>query len=447
MQVITPSLKPVLSWLVIFDEQIRQKVFNIESEIIFASGDPNRLSLETRCEILKSICSKISFDSSSRTNTDYASVQNFTSSDIADEIKSLFIEYEDNSDVIYFLMRMIWQGRIKKALPEAKAVALDSSAEKYCRISAIRALKAIKTKHNHEEILQTFLLEDGPLDRGILSEYITLLNNAEESVIWLFKALEKTAHYEEYGTDNLNQAVEKLIERLDPSLLTIFLNKAILLFKQEPVLEYRFCELSEHHSWLMVSCAKAIEILIKEHHPTALDSACLSLLVKMPSFRQHHNLGHSINVNKLPELIRKWNDINHALFWASVTEIRQSLHQKKGEQLTHYSQASIYGEYWTFDKNDFEQVISEISTRELLDDKLVALSLAFRLHIGNDRPVRWLNQLQKSVASNEVLIDRLNEFLHPPAETKEQKKWKKEEAKWERKNIARQKKQEQNRSD
>lgn len=61
IQVIAPSMKPILSWLVLFDEKIRKKVCDIEPEIIFEGGDPCRIPLETRREILKSVCDRSTF--------------------------------------------------------------------------------------------------------------------------------------------------------------------------------------------------------------------------------------------------------------------------------------------------------------------------------------------------------------------------------------------------
>ncbi len=89
IQVIAPSMKPILSWLVLFDEKIRKKVCDIEPEIIFGGGDPSRIPLETRQEILKSVCDKMVSNFSRCSFTDYAAVQRFANPDMANDIKAL----------------------------------------------------------------------------------------------------------------------------------------------------------------------------------------------------------------------------------------------------------------------------------------------------------------------------------------------------------------------
>jgi len=83
IQVIAPSMKPILSWLVLFDQKIRKKVCDIEPEIILEGGDPSRIPLETRREILKSICDKTASNFSYCSVTNYAAVQRFTNPDMA----------------------------------------------------------------------------------------------------------------------------------------------------------------------------------------------------------------------------------------------------------------------------------------------------------------------------------------------------------------------------
>jgi len=61
---------------------------------------------------------------------------------------------------------------------------------------------------------------------------------------------------------------------------------------------------------------------------------------------------------------------------------------KKGERLTEFWQAGIFGHFWTFGADSFETISEDIATRSSLDDKLVALTLAFAIYRRMAAPPR-----------------------------------------------------------
>ena len=447
IQVIAPSMKPILSWLVLFDEKIRKKVCDIEPEIIFEGGDPSRIPLETRRKILRSVCDKMTSNFSNRSVTDYAAVQRFANPDLANDIKALIKEYKEYSDVTYFLLRMIWQGRIKQALPEAKSFALNNQTEKYARIAAIRAVKEVGTKHDDDEILQSFLSEDGLIDRYLMSELVECLEASEDSVNCIFKLLDKTKDKEEYSTDGLSYALVKFAERLKPNVATKFIKRIAKLLVQEPVIERRYCEVSQQFGWLMNCGIKAVEKLIKSRDAAALNSDSLSILSKISSFKEYADFESRSLTTKISELVRNWPDLNYLLFWKDIEETRKNQYFEKGKRLTNFWQAYKLRQYWNFEVNDFERIKNDITQRELLDDRLVALSLAFQIYTENGRPSKWREQLKKTVDDAEELEKRLNEFLHPPAQSDQDREWKRKETRWRRQDKERKQKHQKHHAD
>src|SRR5882762_326482 len=76
------------------------------------------------------------------------------------------------------------------------------------------------------------------------------------------------------------------------------------------------------------------------------------------------------------ELVSSWPELNRAFFWFEVQQTRERTVQK-GERLTDFWRASIFGTFWAFGESDFDYVSSEIANQNEQDNKLVALSLAF----------------------------------------------------------------------
>jgi hypothetical protein len=101
---------------------------------------------------------------------------------------------------------------------------------------------------------------------------------------------------------------------------------------------------------------------------------------------------------------------------------------------------SAYQPFWRFDARDFGDVISDIANRTERDNKLVALSLAFKLYVQNDRPRAWREKLKASAGGDPELSDQLSKYMKPPGQGREARAWKKQEAQWKRRAEQRRKK-------
>jgi hypothetical protein len=147
------------------------------------------------------------------------------------------------------------------------------------------------------------------------------------------------------------------------------------------------------------------------------------------------------------KLVPAWRELNRKLFWFEVQKSRDAVDKKRGERLTEYWRASLFGSFWRFEEGDFEYVAEEIAHQAFLDNRLVALSLAFNLYLSNNRPRVWRLQLKKLVADNDELSDRLDTYLRPPAQSRDSRRWKQQEAEWKRRAEASRKKQEKYHAD
>ena len=119
MDIVVPTLRPILPWLAILDEKIRERVRKVAPEIIFEGGDPSQLPLEVRRYILHEVCEQMADGATGRSMRDYAAVQRFANPDLTDDVRALIRQYADNEDLTAFLLRMVWLGQLAGALPEA----------------------------------------------------------------------------------------------------------------------------------------------------------------------------------------------------------------------------------------------------------------------------------------------------------------------------------------
>lgn len=230
-------------------------------------------------------------------------------------------------------------------------------------------------------------------------------------------------------------------------LLPQLINGLNRLLSLPPMIERRHCEVSEKFQWLMTPACKAVERLILASHPASLESNVLAILHKFSAMRGYGNNELTEVKAEFSKLVPAWQELNRALFWFEIRSSRESFDKKHGERLTNFWQASIFGSFWRFEEGDFEYVAEEIFRKTLLDDRLIALSLAFNLYKVANRPRSWRIQLKKLVAGNAELSDRLDTYLRPPAQGQDSRRWKQQEAEWKRRAEASRKKKEKYHAD
>ena len=134
----------------------------------------------------------------------------------------------------------------------------------------------------------------------------------------------------------------------------------------------------------------------------------------------------------LGELVPKWPELNAALFWYEVEDVRTLDNKKEGERLTNWWQVHVFRDLHRFGHKDIDQVVNWITQKEFIDDRLVALTLAFSIYRNAGRPRSVRKRIWKVVEGHEELSTTLNCLLNPPAMSDEEKRLRHRNAQWKR---------------
>jgi hypothetical protein len=415
MDVVVPIMRPVLPWLAIFDERIRQRVRATAPEIIFEGGDPSSLPLPTRKEILDEMCAKIAQERFVYSATEYAAVQRFAQLDIADDIRRLIKQFASHDGVTGFLTRMIWLGRLKTLLPEAKRIALAPGVSQYTRISAFRAVREIGTMEDQQDVRTSFLGESSRLSREWIGELMTDLSPTAENIRWVLDAVAKSANKERYTVDRLDDALTAFAGSVSLIDLPLFMSGMGNLLNESPFIERGYCEVSQRYSWMMKAAAHAVERLIIARSPNALHGDSLEILRQFRAAREWGDDFRDIKV-EFAGAVPEWQDLNDASFWHDVGGTRRVVSRKDGERLTDYWQAYAFGAFWKFSASDFDRICGWIQHQPEQDDRLVALTLAFSVYRENGKSKPWRDQLKAICSTEPELEVRLTQLLNPPSQ-------------------------------
>lgn len=447
IDVVVPALRPIVPWLALYDAKILDRLTDIAPEVLLEGGDPSALPKPVRQKILRRVCSKIAEGKSAKSVTDYGAAQRFADDDIASDIKELLAKHKGSSDLEWFLLRMVWQGRLSTCLDEAKTLASDASTEHYSRIAAIRAVETVGVDDDLIEVFRKIVADGSDIDHSLIAEFLQGLPATDENVDLALEALEKSAPYKRFSVTGLDDALDVFIERLSIEQVERLVAGISALLRQTPVVERRHCELSKKFAWLIIPGALAVERLVKAKHPSALIEPSLDILSKLPSARDYADIGRSEVKTELPSLVPAWDELNYTLFWYEVAQKRSYLDKKTDQPLDDWYRVRVFGSYWHFGEQHFDQIKADAIDKALEDDRKVALTLAFDIYRDCKRPRRWREQLKKAVAHDPALKALLDGRLKPPAQSDAMKRMKQQDQYWKRKHAARDRAEEKRHAD
>lgn len=425
------------------DSRILERVRRLAPEIVFEGGDPVQLPIEVRQEILKQVCNQLASGATRRSMTDFAAIQRFAASDLIDTVRRLAKTHANNDDIMWFLMRMVWQGRLAEALPEVMDVARSPTSGPHARIAAFRAVADLGTSKDMNSIRETFAKEGGAISRRCMAELVCNIAKPDaQTLSWLLECIPRLAEYDQYEGSGLSEQLADFFERADIAVVISAIAPLQALLIKQPVIERTFCQISKRYQWLQYCAGVAVRRLINARDSAALKRSALTILHVLPNDVYYSVRALDVKKLGLAELVQKWSDLNWALFWHVVGQERKTK-QKNGESVVDAWTALAMQTYVHFDAHDFDGAVQAIIERPLADDKEVALTLAYRIYVQSDRSPERLATLKASVAADKHLKARLANLLKPPKKDATWKRMERQNERWRQKAEARRAQEEQ----
>lgn len=424
--IIPPRLRPILSWLILWDDDIRRKAVAISPEIAIEGGDVAQLPVEDRIDLLRRIVKRIAEEQDIRSAHDDEAISRIAQPDLEDEALRLLEEHRNDDRALVFFGRLVWQGELTKCLPMMASVATDPKRGLSARLSALQAVLSIGAWRQAEELWDDLLKASEPLNRQLLAVILQKTPPGAESVAKLLASLQKLPPPERFSTSGLTESLRDFIQRLDLAKssneeafanLLQGLNEHLSL---APHLEGGRVRLSQEFIWLLDAAACAAERLISERRPSAFGTITMEILEKVSAAR---SCGQDVNLRdqarSLNACVREWPEFHDAFFWALIAAERSYRAAKNGASLTDDWPVLFPESHCLFSGADFNRVLGFIDERPLEDDKLVAISLAYRLIRSFDLPSTTMDALQAKTQGHPALERKLEALTTIKPSTKQ----------------------------
>ena len=369
-EVVVPSMRGVLPWLALRDRGVLDRVRRVASEVMFEGGDPRKLPLDVRRQLLVEACKQLANPTRRTSVRDYQAVQRFAAPDLADDIRALLASYRDVDEVVYFLMRMVWQGEIREVVSDALQVALTKDST--TRIVAMRAVAALGSHLDQERVRANLLSQSDPVDRAWVAEVLATLPRDATGMAWLLEAIPRVRPEKRFSVDPLPRAVEAFVSELGMSDLPTLINGLQRLMvpdigkdteenigKREPF------------DWLLGAAIDALNRLVQARDPSVREAPTMALLRRLPVAVRFGDKDDRTDSTTLGDHVAAWPELNRDLFWRDVQQTRLRRFNKSGETLQGIWGVGFWGHYWTLVADDFDYIEGEIAQQPEVDDRLV----------------------------------------------------------------------------
>lgn len=431
--VVVPRTRPLLPWLILFDERVRDCALELQPEIITEGGDPARLPLNVRKRTLRNLVERIAAGESR--GGDNSAVARIAQVDLTDETLALLDTYGANDDVIFFLGRLVWQGQMVVAAERLASIARDRSRGIYARIVSARAVATVGGADALHALWADLNASGETLPRRLLGELVEGATPSLRSAELLLASLDTLEPHKQFEVTGLTQALHDFIERLPltsdtaPERPLARLVEGFAKFlARKPHVERRECKVSEAYRWLMAPAMHAVERLIVSRSRACFEPDALAVLSQVPALRHWGGGDEREHKTKLNELVPRWTELNDTLFWHTVAAARAA-RTDPDKPVDDDWTVSWIGHFWDFDAASFERTLGWIGSREHADDRSLALSRTFRTYAQNKRPRAWRLRLWRSVRGDAVLEAKLRGLMHRKSSA-EHKRWRATERKW-----------------
>ena len=442
---IAPRLRPVLPWLILEDERIRNRALALDPDIAVEGGDPVRLSFPQRKRILADIVEQIVQEGKKSNVHDNSAIDLIAKADLTRETRVLINRHSDNDDVIFFLGRLVWRGEMSDCLPPMLDIAADPARGIYARIAASRAVVTCGTIEQQHTLWNRWLTAQTELPHQLLAELLQSDAPDATNVDLLLESINKLAPNNRYQPTGLRHSLHRFIDRIpcppNPDVnqpLAKLVDVLAGFLGRPPYIDSRHCRISKEFAWLLGAAVHAVERLTSARAKEAMEDPAIVVMLENPAVREWQVPDLDEHEVRLGELVPAWPELNDALFWRSIATTRIRL-EKEGKRLHSVVQVQWPRHYWDFGTDAFPRVLDWVKSRPLEDDRLVALSLAFRIHREGGETQETFEQLRSAATGDEALERRLDEFLNPTVSEAEQE--------WQQRDLERKQQQERRNSE
>lgn len=410
-----PSLKPILGWVSLWDQDIRDDVLRTDPKVLLEYGDAAALPLNVREKMLRDFAVRYSGRTETPLSLNLRELQRLTDPGLATEIRSLLWEPSVRGDVKHLLLRMVREGNIPGFGQLALDIVRDSSRDHYSRAYAIEIIGK-KGSVEEQPSLKDFLLANASnLNRDLIGYGIGALFPGTLNLGDVESLLRASTQPSESTYDLLQSEIDHMDRRLQTnSEKAAFVEMLSRLLFTPPYVD-DYCRVNASMGWLLRSAIILTDQLLTQSPDGPYAPSPLTILAA--SLNADHLRIYTGDTQKTAlSLMANNRELKNAVFWHLVDLQRRDNPDAELIQLWQLRT----GHRWAPELADAPFFLEALANRTLRQDRQLALSALTLIHMWNERPIDLLSSMRLAVEGDPTLTRALDEYLSPTPPSQEQ---------------------------
>lgn len=422
-EVIRPKLRAILPWVAAFDDAFREKALRISPTSLLDGGDTEQFPIHFKIKVLKAISKEIATNANRRYHSfSDTNLEGLSDKRIERTVQKLFETYQHSQEVLKILLQIVERGKLENLKNQVHTLALNKEGNTYTRIYAIRAYAVIISEDERLKFIDHFVISEEK-DREIISTLLQVFPDLHPNNI--IKIIKNLNEPEKYHSDTLNLSLSDIAISNHLSHLEVLFTGLSKLVFQKPYIENYYCEVSIRYEWIVKPLSVIAEELIKKRSQKMILTNGLRVLSNLARYKSN-GLSYELK-NNMHSFVTTWKELNNAYFWYDV-----DFKRKQMNEVTLELQVSFGGKFWDLSNLRFMEAVNWIEEKKEIDDKLVALSIAFRIYKENQRQPKDKQKLKSVCNGNERLEKELHQYFQPSTFSPEHKKQQQSEQHYDR---------------
>lgn len=407
-EAVVPSLKPVVAWLSLWDQRIRDRLLRVDPKVLLEYGDASALDIVTREHLLRDFARRYQDRARTPLRLDLREVRRLSDKRLGAAIRDLLKLHASQVDLTHLLLRVVREGRVPDCGAEVLKLAKDVNADVYTRAYAVEAA-GTTANASEKRVLATLVRRSAEeLDPRILAGAIEGLWPDPLSDTDVVNMLEATPAPKAFSSSALDFEVLRLVDRLDDNeRLLSLLRSVVALTKRAPLHDANYAPISKRYDWLIPFLWKIAQKLVAVlEHPESVPELLTALSLSEQADHLHRYTG---DVHKdATQLINGNPVMRQALFWQDCAQARV----RSGKPVTDWVFAWRSHGLLNFDEGDADRFLHDLRNRENGDDRLVALSVLATTY-GRSGKSQLLDGIKEAIRGNGELESALASHLAP----------------------------------
>ena len=420
-KVAVPFLKPIVGWLAVWDQGIRDRALLIDPKILLEHGDPSSLDIGTRETLLRKFAKRYEDRNNTPLSLYIREVRRLADEGLAGVIHELLETYRGHVDVRKLLLRVIREGRIPACGPIASTFATDTNIDPYARSVAVQAVGLIGSPDEQQRLVQKIISQASSLEQRIISAAIEALWPNALTAQDVLLLLENTPDTNRSGPGvNLEHEVSQIPDRIsDVDRIHTFLSGVLKLVSQPPLYQDRICRISKRYAWLLKLLWALAGKLNRLHHAPETVPEFLEAITLCSQSRHYVTRYRGAMDDEIAQLLSDNAEVRHALFWHECAQARKLENDPVTDWQFIYRSGIGHVVKNVLDATrDADSYLQALRERPDPEDKRVALSVLMDVCDASQN-ADLLERIGEAVSGDPALEDELDRRLTPPAPSEE----------------------------